>query len=284
MRSSIDSQESQRDSNAAPASGCLGALLRHVLTSLLIPRHEPEEPTEPNGPVGPEVDDDWWLTHLGEMADHYRRLYERHELRARYVLVVLAVGLAAARLVIAPSQIDFSSAEKVVLNLWLLFLGASAATLLAVLAPLRGARFFMGSLEGVIHQRVLSRGIVGKLLRGLLGGRDLVKLTPYPLSQEFRKACGDRDAYSIEARSYLKRYLEQEFRTDLEWWISGSSGAPISQELYDIRRRQIFWFWANKEASNRKAVILEISISVLVRSALLCGAALSVISLVDNLR
>lgn len=205
-----------------------------------------------------DLSGDWWLSHVGEMADHYRNVYQRHELRARYVLIVVGFVIAGARILYNDSNLATWSVNSIFLFFWLFFLIISSMLLITVMVPLTGSRFFEGSFEDILF----------RLLRHLQW-RALQKLAPYQLSDEFREASLVAGERGEPARQCLARYLNTEFRTDLMPWLTGNPPGMVDDQTYDIRRRQIFWYWANKEASNRKAVLLEVAIGLILWSSAL---------------
>jgi hypothetical protein len=201
---------------------------------------------------------DWWLSHIGEMADHYRTVYQRHELRARYVLVVIGFVIAGVRILFGDFSISTWSTNNVFLFIWFSSLILAAMLLVCVMVPLSGSRFFQGSFEDVIYRYTK-----------YLNWSALKKLNSYPLSEKFQNAANAGGHRGLAARQCLARYLYEEFRTEFDQWLVGELPAMVDGETYDIRRRQIFWYWANKESSNKKAVLLEIAIATILWSSAL---------------
>jgi hypothetical protein len=199
---------------------------------------------------------DWWLSHIGEMAAHYRNVYERHELRARYVLVVVGFVIAGINIFYKDADLTAWSINNAFLVFWIFMLLLSAIMLITVMVPLVGSRFFKFSFEDILFRAI-----------GFMKWNSFQKLAPYPLSDEFRSASSVGGERGLAARQCLGKYLYGEFRTDLETWLIGSADERVEDEIYDIRKRQVFWYWSNKESSNRKAVLLEVAIGIILWSS-----------------
>jgi hypothetical protein len=206
-----------------------------------------------DGDIQKKDESEWWLSHIGEMADHYRNVYQRHELRARYVLVMIGFVIAGVRILFNDFNTSKWSIDSAFIYIWLGSVLIAAILLVCVMVPLNGSRFFKGSFEDKIY-----------ISLQYLRWDALKNLESYPLSDQFKNAAKSEGPGSLEAKKCLARYLNGEFVTDLESWVMDQD-----EKAYDIKRRQIFWYWANKESSQRKAIMLEVAIGTILWSSTL---------------
>ena len=214
---------------------------------------------ETQGSTLPDLEKDWWLEHIGQMAEHYKRVYERHETRARYVLAALAVVIAGLKFGLDIDSLTLNWLQYTLFCIMSALLLLVIMILLFVMSPLRGSRFFDGSLSQLIHRWAINRNKKFEFLDQILGLKEFSDLAPFPLSKQYK----DAEENEVEARTVLSNYLQGEFRTELSWWIFHNTEHVLRDKWFDIRRRQIFWYWANKEASNQKAILLELAMSIL---------------------